>query len=206
MKSKRFYLIITVLIISAALVACSNNGKPINASAKEGIQPYNLSENERYLLQSFGMEGNSQIISFNAPKEVISLEVKVYKLGDSKKWDIIGTGGISIGKEREPIDKLFGTFTMQLRKGYVIEYNINTIGRASFITDEIILDKEEIVVMKGFLQEYQYIEIDKEIPVAIMVYSSRKTLKNYSLEDYSDPTKFGEKDLVKVVTLTFKGE
>lgn len=152
------------------------------------------------------MEGNSQIISFNAPKEVISLEVKVYKLGDSKKWDIIGTGGISIGKEREPIDKLFGTFTMQLRKGYVIEYNINTIGRASFITDEIILYKEEIVVMKGFLQEYQYIEIDKEIPVAIMVYSSRKTLKNYSLEDYSDPTKFGEKDLVKVVTLTFKGE
>lgn len=99
MKSKRFYLIITVLIISVVLVACSNNGNPPNASVKEGIQPYNLSENERYLLKSFGMEGNSQIISFNAPKEAISLEVKIYRLGDDKKWDVIG--GRNLNRQRE---------------------------------------------------------------------------------------------------------
>ena len=77
------------LIISIAFVACSNNRNPTNASVKEGIQPYNLSENERYLLQSFGMEGDSQIIYFNAPKEAISLEVKVYRLEDDEKWSVI---------------------------------------------------------------------------------------------------------------------
>lgn len=206
MKSKRFYLIITVLLISIVLVACSNNAGSLKPPAKEGIQPYDLSDNEKYLLRSFGMEGNSQIISFNAPKEVISLEVKAYKLGDDKKWDVIGGGGISIGKERKPIDKLFGTFTIQLREDHVIDYSINTAGRASFKTDEIILDTEAIASVKGFLQEYQEIEIDKEIPVALMVYDSGTSMRTYSLEDYFDPTKFEGMDLVQVVTLTFTDE
>lgn len=203
MKSKRFYLIITVLIISVALVACSSNGKPTNASVKEGIQPYNLSENERYLLQSFGMEGNSQIISFNAPKEAISLEVKVYRLGDDKKWDVTGGGGISVGKEREPVNQLSGTFTMQLKENHVIDFNINSSGRASFKTDEVILDTETMASTKGFLREYQEIEIDKEIPVALMVYDSGTSMRSYSLQDYFEPSKFDGMDLVQVVTLTF---
>lgn len=206
MKSKRFYLIMTVLIIAVVLVACSNNGNSPNASVKEGIQPYNLSENERYLLQSFGMEGNSQIISFNAPKEAISLEVKVYKLGDNKKWHVIGGGGISIGKEREPVNQLSGTFTLQLKENHAIDFNINSSGRASFKTDEIIHDTETMASAKGFLQEYQEVEIDKEIPVALMVYDSGTVMKNYSLEDYFEPAKFEGMDLVQVVTLMFVGE
>lgn len=206
MKSKRFYLILTVLIISVVLVACSNNGHPPNASVKEGIQPYNLSENERYLLQSFGMEENSLIISFNAPKEAISLEVKVYRLGDDKKWDVIGGGGISIDKEREPVNQLSGTFTLQLKENHAIGFNINTSGRASFKTDEIILDTETMAFAKGFLQEYQEIQIDKEIPVAFMVYDSGTVMRSYSLEDYFDPAKFEGMDLVQVVTLMFTGE
>ncbi|HSH50422.1 MAG TPA: hypothetical protein VK982_01725 [Bacteroidales bacterium] len=206
MKSNRFYLIMTVLIIAVVLVACSNNGNSPNASVKEGIQPYNLSENERYLLQSFGMEGNSHIISFNAPKEAISLEVKVYKLGDNKKWDVIGGGGISIGKEREPVNQLSGTFTLQLKENHAIDFNINSSGRASFKTDEIILDTETMASAKGFLQEYQEVEIDKEIPVALMVYDSGTVMKNYSLEDYFEPAKFEGMDLVQVVTLMFVGE
>lgn len=206
MKSKRLYLIITVLIILVILVACSNNGDSPKASVKEGIQPYNLSENERYLLQSFGMEGNSQIISFNAPKEAISLEVKVYRLGDDKRWDVIGGGGISIGKEREPVNQLIGTFTLQLKENHAIDFNINSSGRASFKTDEIILDTETMASAKGFLQEYQEIQIDKEIPVALIVYDSGTVMGSYSLEDYFDPAKFEGMDLVQVVTLMFTGE
>lgn len=196
----------TVLIIAVVSVAYLYYGNYSNATVKEGIQPYNLSENEWDLLQSFGMEGNSQIISFNAPKEAITLEVKVYKLGDNKKWEAIGGGGISIGKEREPVTQLSGTFTLQLKENHAIDFNINSSGRASYKTDEIMLDTETMVSAIRFLQEHQEIEMDKEIPVAIMVYDSGTVMKTYSLEDYFEPAKFEGMDLVQVVTLMFVGE
>lgn len=212
MKKKRFYFLMSVLIIAVILAACSNNGDSSNSllshnlSTKEGVQPYNLSEREKYLLQSFAMEGNSQIISFNAPKEAITLDIKVYRLEDGGKWDIIGGGGISIGEERKPTNKLSGTFTMQLRENHAIDFNINSSGRASYTTDEIILDTEILGSTKGFLQEYQEIEIDREIPIALMIYDSGTTMRSHSLEDYFEPSKFEGMDLVQVVTLTFTGE
>ena len=36
------------------------------------------------------------------------MDINVYKLGDDKKWEMIGGGGISIGKEREPIEHWLG--------------------------------------------------------------------------------------------------
>lgn len=202
MKSKRFNLII-VLLILLVLVACSNNESNLKPLAKEGIKPYDLSDNDKLLLRSFGMESNSQIISFNAPKEINSLELKAYKLGDNKKWETTGSGEISIGNEKKPTNKLIGTFTMQLREDYVIEYNINTVGRASFKTDKIILDTEDVISTRNFLQEYQEIEVNKEIPVALMVYDSGTIMRTYSLEDYFNPIKFEGMDLVQVVTLKF---
>src|SRR5690606_31769803 len=127
---------------------------------KEGIIPYELSESEKYILQSFGMEGNSQIISFHAPKEAITLNVNVYRLEGNENWSNIGGGAISIGTERNPIKQLTGTFTMQLKENHAIDFNINTSGRASFKTDEIILDTEIMASTKGFLQEFQKIELN----------------------------------------------
>ena len=207
MKIKKNYLLVSISIIILVLVACSERkGDSPKPLAKEGVQPYSLSESEKYLLRSFGMEKNSQIISFNAPKEAITMDINVYRLTNDYMWEIIGGSGISIGKEREPIDKLSGTFTMQLRENHAIDFNINTVGRASFKTDEIILDTETMASMKGFLQEYQEIEIDKEIPVALMVYDSGTSMRTYSLEDYFEPTKFEGMELVQVVTLMFKNE
>lgn len=73
---------------------------------------------------------------------------------------------------------------MQLKENNSIDFNISSSGRTSFKTDEIITDTEIILSMRGFLQEYQEIGINKEIPVALMVYDSGIVMKNYSLEDY----------------------
>jgi len=54
--------------------------------------------------------------------------------------------------------------------------------------------------------QFQGIEMDKEIPVAIMVYDSGTIMRSYSLQDYFEPSKFEGMDLVQVVTLTFRGE
>lgn len=203
MKKKRLFSLILIFIIVMTLVACSNKTDSPKLLTKEGIMPYELSESEKYILQSFGMEGNSQIISFRAPKEIITLNINVYKLENGKSWSNIGGGAISIGTEREPAEQLTGTFAMQLKENYSIDLNINSSGRASYKTDEIKLDTETMASTKGFLQELQKIELNKEIPVALMVYDSGTSMRSYSLQDYFAPSKFDGMDLVQVVTLTF---
>lgn len=203
MKKKRLCSLILIFSIIMTLVACSNETDSPKTLTKEGVMPYELSESEKHVLQSFGMEGNSQIISFNAPREAITLNVNVYKLENGENWSSIGGGAISIGTEREPIEQLTGTFTMQLKENYAIDFNINSSGRASYKTDEIILDTETMASTKGFLQEFQKIEINKEIPIALMVYDSGTSMRSYSPQDYFVPSKFDGMDLVQVVTLTF---
>lgn len=200
---KRFISSILLFILMVALTSCSSKADLPKVLSKEGISPYELSESEKYILQSFNMEDTSQIISFNAPKEAIALNVNVYRLEDSGTWSSIGSGGISIGTDRKPIDQLTGTFTMQLKENYIIDFVINASGKASYKTDEISLDSETMASMKEFLQEFQDITINTEIPVALMVYDSDTSMKNYSLQDYFEPSKFEGMDLVQVVTLEF---
>ncbi len=192
-----------LFVFMLLLTACSSKADLPEASSKEGISPYELSESEKYILQSFNMDGTSQIISFNAPKEAIALKVNVYRLEDGGNWSSIGGGGISIGTDRKPIDQLTGVFTMQLKENYSIGYVINAGGTASYKTDEILLDSEAMASTKGFLQDYQEITINLEIPVAFMVYDSGLSMRSYSLQDYFEPSKFEGMDLVQVVTLEF---
>lgn len=203
---KRFLSLILILTVLMSLIACSDKTSSPKLSDKEGISPYELSDSEKYIVQSFGMEGNSQIISFNAPIEAITLKVNVYTLENGENWINIGGGAISIGTERIPINQLTGTFTMQLKENYVIDFNINTRGRASYTTEEIQLDNEVMVSAKGFLEEFQEIEVNKEIPIALMVYDSGPNMKSYLLQDYFEPEKFIGMDLVQVITLTFSNK
>jgi len=203
MRKKKYLSLMLIYVIMMTLVACSNKTDAPKLLTKEGVAPYELSESEKHILQSFGMEDNSQIISFHAPKEAITLNVNVYRLEGDENWVSIGGGAISIGTDREPIKQLTGTLTMQLKENYAIDFNINASGRASYKTDEIVLDTETMASTKGFLQKFQKIELNKEMPVAIMVYDSGTSMRSYSLQDYFDPSKFEGMDLVQVVTLTF---
>lgn len=200
---KKFISAGLLFIMITTLAACSGKSDSPKLLTKEGIAPYTLSESEKYILQSFGMEDTSQIISYHAPKEAISLNVNVYRLENGEKWGTIGSGGISIGTDKKPTDQLTGTFTMQLKENYAIGFIINSSGSASYQTDEISLDSEETASVKGFLQEFQPITMNTEIPVALMVYDSGTSMKSYSLQDYFEPSKFDGMDLVQVVTLEF---
>ncbi len=206
MQMKRVFSIMLLLSIMVTLAACSSESDLPKTLDKEGIAPYELSESEKYILQSFNMDGTSQIISFNAPKAAIALNVTVYHLEEDETWSSIGGGGISIGTDRKPIDQLTGTFTMQLKENYSIDFVINAGGLASYKTDEILLDNEIMASVKGFLQKFQDITINKEIPVALMVYDSGTSMRSYSLQDYFEPSKFQGMDLVQVVTLEFSNK
>lgn len=202
---KKAISVVIILLMVLILAACSGKSDPSLALTKEGVAPYELSEREANLLQSLGIKDTSQIISFKAPKEAIALNVNVYRLGDDGKWVNYGGGGMSIGEEKEPVDLLLGSVSLQLRDNYSIAFNINSGGggTASYKTDEITLDSSVIASAKGFLREYQSIELNKEIPVAIMVYDDGTSMKSYSLQDYFEPSRFEGMDLVQIVTLVF---
>ena len=200
---RKYFFIVLIVIIIVSFPACSGDKDAPKLLSKEGIAPYELTDKESYLLQSFGIENDSQIIAFNAPKEAISMEVNVYRLKDYADWESIGGGAISIGEERIPAEKLTGVFTMLLKENYSIEFNVNCCGRASFKTSQTDIDRKYMAFAKAFLIEFQKIEINKETPVAIMVYDSGTSMRSYSLQDYFEPSKFHGMDLVQAVTLTF---
>lgn len=197
-------LVFFLIAITMALGACSGTSTECDFKLeKEGIAPFELTERESILLQSFGMQNNSQIISFKAPKEAISLIVNVYYMKDGSNWESIGGGAVSIGKDRQPIDQLEGTFTMLLKDNYAIEYNINCGGRGSYKSDGLPTEDKFSSSMISFLREFQEIELNKEIPVALLIYDNGSSMESHSLEDYLDPSKFEGMDFVQAVTLTF---
>jgi len=56
---------------------------------------------------------------------------------------------------------------------------------------------------KAYLPESQEIELNMEIPVAILVYDSGTTMRSYAPEQYFTPEDFEGMDLVQAVTLRF---
>lgn len=192
------------LVIIMALSACAGQSEVPKGLEQEGMAPYIFTEREQYLLQAFNLENTSQMILFSAPKEAITLTINVYCLEDAERWNRIGAGSISIGADQAPTDRLNGTFAMQLKENYAIDFVIHNSGKASFQTDEIVLDSEVVASMRGFLQEFQKITLNTEIPVALMVYDSGSSMRTYTLQDFFEPSKFAGMDMVQVVTLEFQ--
>lgn len=191
--------LVTVMFFSA----CSLNTSLPASLREEGVAPYEMSESELYLFRSLGIEQDTNILSFKAPETAKSLKVNVYVLDDNQIWRIIGGGQVSLGEDASPIDRLEGTFAMMLKDNYQIEFNISIEGRASYRTDILDVDNEILASARSFLNDFQRIEIDKEIPVAIMVYDSGTSIRSYCMDDFFSPSKFHGMDLVQAVTLTF---
>lgn len=200
---KKLVSIFLFIAMIMTLVSCSKTESNFKLLDKEGIAPYELSDRDKYLLQAFNIDNNYQIISFKAPKEAVTLRVNVYSLKDGSNLESLGECAVSIGSEREADEQSAGTFTMSLKENYSMDLNINTNGRASYKTEELTFDSEGIASTRKFLTEFHDIELNKEIPVAVMVYDSGSSIQSYSLQDYFEPSKFKGMDLAQFVTLTF---
>ncbi|WP_130807475.1 hypothetical protein [Senegalia massiliensis] len=196
---KKNFTIFVVTITIVFFSGCSNNTGISKLLSKEGIKPYELSESDTYLLQTLEIQDDVNIISFKAPKDAKSLKLNVYVLNSNNNWDVIGGGQVYA----EPDSRLEGTFAMILKDNHAINFNINTMGRASYQTDSLKMENEISASSKSFLRDFQRIEINKEIPIAIMIYDSGTMMRAYSLENFFSPSRFKEMDLVQAVTLTF---
>lgn len=202
---KKIIFAIILFSMAAALSACSGKEEVPKLLNKEGIAPYELSQSEHYVLEMFGMDKSSHMISFNAPNEAITLKITVYYL-EGEAWTEVGGGAVSLGEDREISRRLQGTMAMELRENHVMDFTVDTMGRAAFTSKEIQPVGEESAQAVGFLQDFKEIELNKEIPIALMVYDDGTSMKELSLDYYFEPSMFEGMNLVQAVTVTFSDE
>lgn len=92
---------------------------------------------------------------------------------------------------------------MKAEDDHAIDLHINCAALYSFRTDPIVLGNEFLSGSTLFLREFTEIELNEEIPVALLMYDSGTTINAYSLQSYFEPTVFKGIDLVQAVTVRF---
>lgn len=164
---------------------------------KEGIAPYDLSEGEEYILNVMNIKKDTLLVSYNATENTKMLMVRVYNLNDGQ-WDEIGNLAFVIAD-----DNKHGTISIMEKDNYVLE--LSTIS-ASAKSEKIDDENEYVQSQKTVINDFQNIELNKEMPVAIYINDSDTAGVPIELSKFSDPSNFEGIDLVRAVTFEFMDE
>lgn len=164
---------------------------------KEGIAPYDLSEGEEYILDVMNIKKDALLVSYNATENSKMLMVRVYNLNDGQ-WDETGNLTFVIAD-----DNKHGTISIMEKDNYVLE--LSTIS-ASAKSEKIDDENEYVQSQKTVINDFQNIELNKEMPVAIYINDSDTAGVPIELSEFSDPSNFEGIDLVRAVTFEFMDE
>lgn len=164
---------------------------------KEGIAPYDLSEGEEYILNVMNIKKDTLLVSYNATENSKMLMVRVYNLNDGQ-WDETGNLTFVIAD-----DNKHGTISIMEKDNYVLE--LSTIS-ASAKSEKIDDENQYVQSQKTVINDFQNIELNKEIPVAIYINDSDTAGVPIELSEFSDPSNFEGIDLVRAVTFEFMDE
>ena len=203
MNVRKFMFVIAGLTIALALGGCGKEEAP-GLSSEPGIAPYDLTEEGKYILESFDMFRNSKLFSFTMPDGAAGLNVNVYQLDKAGDWQQTGGGGIYLGEAESSGDgKLEGTVALELYEDYSIAFHIGGFGTASSQTEPVVLEEEVTSSTTAWLKDFKEAALGEEVPVAFMAYDSGTALESCSAEDYFQPEKWSGLDLVQAVTVRF---
>ena len=123
-------------------------------------------------------------------------------LDEEGEWELIDDDwGISIGTEREPEPTLKGTLALIFNDDHTIDVNINSCYSFSITPPEFSI--ELMGWSRAELMEFQTIELNQPIPIALMAYTSGSSMRSYAIEHYFDTSVFEGVDVVHAITLTF---
>src|SRR5699024_2557990 len=199
---KRNVLLILSMIVVLLITSCSGKeGSSVQPLTKEGVAPYKLSHSDRSLLHTLGLEHHTNIISFKAPEMAKSLNVRVCTLEGTDQWDCEGPGRLLLRDDDDP--RLEGTFVMLQQDDAMKMHLLNKGSRATFPSVALEIGDGMGVHTKVYLNDFEEIELNKEIPVALMVYSSGDSIPSFSIDQYFSPDDFKGMEIVQAVTLTF---
>lgn len=137
------------------------------------------------------------LVSYNAAENTKMLMVRVYNLNDGQ-WDETGNLAFVIADDNKQ-----GTISIMEKDNYVLE--LSTI--SAYTESEKIDDENQYVQsQKTAINDFQNIELNKEIPVAIYINDSDTAGVPIELSEFSAPSNFEGIDLVRAVTFEFMDE
>lgn len=187
----RLFLFITVLI---TLVACDKNNKKMTIAA------ITLTKNEESIMKLLNAQNNSKIFDFTLDDTVKSIIISYHTLNKDKKWEDHGamSGNInaSSGKMGITIDDELHISLESGSKG------ISTMKMS--ITD--LLNKFKNSSQGTSWLSESSIELDKEIPLLVKVYTDSNSIMSYDTTSYFNPEELEGNDLVIAVTVCFSAE
>ncbi len=192
-------------LLLLGLTGCARSQDGLALLNKDGIAPYELSEEDRLLLQSFGIsDQNAQIIAFRAPEDAITVNFNIYVLADGE-WAWADGGGVSMDPGEDSAAGMEGIFTMLRQEDGSIDFHISDSGSlASYESSLVSWHPEDYPAQSWtWLQEFQESELNTEIPVAILSCTDENALSSCRLEEYFTPEQIENPDLVQAVTLEF---
>ena len=200
---KRIKQALLPLVLLLCLCACAHKAAELPKLPDEtGIAPYDLSEEESYLLQALGLENSAKVFAFRAPEETVSIQLKVYQLDEELDWVQTDAGDISNGPGSAS-GPLNGTFALRLSPDCSMNLYFNCLGRIAYQTDPSSSAQRFTSSARVFLTDFQEIKLGEEIPVALLAYDFGSSIEALTVGDYFAPASLGGIDLVQAVTLTF---
>ena len=164
---------------------------------KEGIAPYEIYEGEEYILNVMNIKKDALLVSYNATENSKMLMVRVYALNDGQ-WDETGNLTFVIADDNKQ-----GTISIMEKDNYVLELSAGFTSTKSEMIDD---ENEYVQSQKVVINDFQNIELNKEIPVAIYINDSDTAGVPIELSEFSDPSNFEGIDLVRAVTFEFMDE
>lgn len=205
MKKNGLFVIFLVMFCLLFSSCAKKNGLNEQSKIKEGIGPYEYNESELALLETMNYKNKVGMVSFKAPKSAKNMEIKVYLLNDMGEWEEDNSGKIMMNDMETPIENFQGNVCLICNENHSIEYHINTTGCGGcfYKTEEIISEEQEVLFSRVFLSEQKDIELNQEIPIAVMLYDSGTSFRTFTTDDYFNPEKFKGKDIVQAVVLKF---
>lgn len=213
-QSSRAYFTkaLVILLFAIALVLAIMWSNTANTVAlfptKEGIEPYHFSNHEREILTL--LNDNSALLRIKAPKEARHLSVHIHTLKDDGTWDTSTTDNDMFWGEDMTSSELFEVVYALTRKddfsiAMRCRYQTGAITCFSEIPDpEVPFDHK--IATSAFLSEFETIELDQEIPIAILALNEDNELSTPTLSGYFDTSQLANCDFVQIVTMTFSDD
>lgn len=211
---KKTLVIILTIILLIVSSSCTKDSNVEKIEDEIGIKPYTLSQENIELLKVLNLEESSNILSFKVPKSVKYIKARIYILEENGIWKKVDELSKEIKNEHLNKDNIEGAFSMIINDVDTKEMTIqigssihsiirdeedyridNSISEEGFVLDTIQINR--------FLEDFQRIELNDEIPVAIMVENTGSDIISYSMKSFFDTANFEEIDYVQAVTLTF---
>ncbi len=163
------------------------------------ISPAELTEQESQIVRLI-QNDNNMIFDYTVDPDVKSISTACYKLDENGKWVVHnGEGSMPINSTSGRMAFSFG----RLADGYrvAVQESDNTTANENETMEKI--DTQGMSFATSFAST-ENIEYEKEIPLAIQVFTSKNEISSCGVEFYNKPEEYKNRGYEDVYVLTIK--